>query len=93
MEKYIKITVGSDDRLIKVTGIAKIAVDGVAPTTETDITYLNGETVTLTHAAVTGAAQVVAIEGLISKALIKNWTEPVYDATSDTSLAAVSAIA
>jgi hypothetical protein len=93
MEKFISIPVGSDSLLVKVTGIVKILPDGVAPTTETEITYLDGTIVSLTHAATTGNAFIVSLQGVIEKALVTAWDKPVYAVAASDLDQAVSAIA
>ena len=77
MEKFIKIPVGSDELLVKVSGVVKI----VAASLSTTITYEGGATSALAHAAATGEEQSVKLGGLIEKALATSWQVPVYDAT------------
>ena len=90
MEKYIEITVGSDQRLVRVSDIVKIIATS---TTVTTITYEGGATAALTHTAATGAAQVVALETLVEKALRKPWSEPVLATVASDLDKPVSAIA
>ena len=93
MEKFVQIPVGSDSLLVRVSDIAKIVPDSVAPTTETEIHYVDGTSVALTHTAATGFAQVVALWVLVEKALSTDWQKPVYEASASDLDKPVSAIA
>jgi hypothetical protein len=93
MDKFIKITVGSDPRLVRVSDVAKIVATS---TTVATITYLDGVTAALTHATASGNAAAAEYAALIEKALVTGWQNPVLDAQSGTADApsyAVSAIA
>jgi multidrug efflux pump subunit AcrB len=90
MDKFIKITVGADSRLIRVSDVAKVVA---TLTTSTTITYIDGATAVLTHAAATGEAAATEYAALIGKALVTGWQNPVLDATgADAPSYAVSAI-
>jgi hypothetical protein len=78
MEKFIKIPVGSDELIVRVSNVVKVIATSTILTT---ITYEGGATASLDHAAATGNAQVVHLQGLIKKALATDWTKPIYDAT------------
>jgi hypothetical protein len=78
MDKFIKIPVGADTKLVRVSGVLKVVSTSTILTT---ITYLNGASAGLGHAAATGEENVVQVEALIEKALTKSWQVPVYDAT------------